>query len=44
MLQFLEVVRVEGHAFPPDDVALACDMFLLQVKSFFVYVGLLLFL
>lgn len=35
MMQFLEVVRIEGNAFPPDDVALACDMYLLQVKPFF---------
>lgn len=34
MMQFLEVVRIEGNAFPPDDVALACDMYLMQVKSF----------
>lgn len=33
-MQFLEVVRIEGNAFPPDDVALACDMYLLQVKPF----------
>ncbi|XP_020215009.1 homeobox-leucine zipper protein ATHB-14 [Cajanus cajan] len=31
--EFLEVVRIEGHAFPPDDVALACDMYLLQLCS-----------
>ncbi|KAK2423289.1 homeobox-leucine zipper protein ATHB-14 [Trifolium repens] len=30
--QFLEVVRIEGHAFSLEDVALACDMYLLQVK------------
>ena len=32
MVQFLEVVRIEGHAFSPEDVALARDMYLLQVK------------
>lgn len=32
MVQFLEVVRIEGHAYPPEDVALARDMYLLQVK------------
>lgn len=31
MLQFLEVVRIEGHAFSPEDVTLARDMYLLQV-------------
>ncbi|XP_047170827.1 homeobox-leucine zipper protein ATHB-14-like [Vigna umbellata] len=31
--EFLEVVRIEGNAFPPDDVALACDMYLLQLCS-----------
>ncbi|KAK2373423.1 Homeobox-leucine zipper family protein / lipid-binding START domain-containing protein [Trifolium repens] len=30
--EFLEVVRIEGHAFSLEDVALACDMYLLQVK------------
>ncbi|WJX93329.1 hypothetical protein P8452_74866 [Trifolium repens] len=28
--EFLEVVRIEGHAFSLEDVALACDMYLLQ--------------
>ncbi|XLS89429.1 hypothetical protein HN51_065437, partial [Arachis hypogaea] len=28
--EFLEVVRIEGHAFFPEDVALARDMYLLQ--------------
>ncbi|TXG48117.1 hypothetical protein EZV62_027411 [Acer yangbiense] len=28
--EFLEVVRLEGHAFSPEDVALARDMYLLQ--------------
>ncbi|XP_019419795.1 PREDICTED: homeobox-leucine zipper protein ATHB-14-like [Lupinus angustifolius] len=31
--EFLEVVRIEGHAFPPDDVSLARDMYLLQLCS-----------
>ncbi|RZB96560.1 Homeobox-leucine zipper protein HOX32 isoform C [Glycine soja] len=31
--EFLEVVRIEGNAFPPDDVALACDMYLMQLCS-----------
>ncbi|KAK2361732.1 Homeobox-leucine zipper family protein / lipid-binding START domain-containing protein [Trifolium repens] len=31
--QFLEVVRIEGHAFSLEDVALACDMYLLQLCS-----------
>lgn len=31
MMQFLEVVRLEGHAFSPEDVALTRDMYLLQV-------------
>lgn len=31
LLQFLEVVRIDGHAFSPEDVALARDMYLLQV-------------
>ncbi|WJX83263.1 Homeobox-leucine zipper protein ATHB-14 [Trifolium repens] len=30
--EFLEVVRIEGHAFSLEDIALACDMYLLQVK------------
>ncbi|KAG6695744.1 hypothetical protein I3843_09G111500 [Carya illinoinensis] len=30
---FLEVVRLEGHAFSPEDVALARDMYLLQLCS-----------
>ncbi|KAE9591586.1 hypothetical protein Lal_00038919 [Lupinus albus] len=29
--EFLEVVRIEGHAFPPEDVSLARDMYLLQL-------------
>ncbi|KAG2688799.1 hypothetical protein I3760_09G111400 [Carya illinoinensis] len=29
--EFLEVVRLEGHAFSPEDVALARDMYLLQL-------------
>ncbi|KAK8496277.1 hypothetical protein V6N13_130325 [Hibiscus sabdariffa] len=29
--EFLEVVRLEGHAFTPEDVALARDMYLLQL-------------
>lgn len=41
--QFLEVVRIEGHAFSPEDVALARDMYLLQVNlceclSSFLYI------
>lgn len=32
LVQFLEVVRLEGHAYSPEDVALARDMFLLQVS------------
>ncbi|GMI93202.1 ARABIDOPSIS THALIANA HOMEOBOX PROTEIN 14, PHABULOSA 1D, PHABULOSA [Hibiscus trionum] len=31
--EFLEVVRLEGHAFTPEDVALAHDMYLLQLCS-----------
>ncbi|XVF26360.1 hypothetical protein REPUB_Repub14bG0009200 [Reevesia pubescens] len=31
--EFLEVVRLEGHAFAPEDVALARDMYLLQLCS-----------
>lgn len=31
-MKFLEVVRLEGHAFSPEDVALARDMYLLQVS------------
>ncbi|XP_044507645.1 homeobox-leucine zipper protein ATHB-14-like [Mangifera indica] len=31
--EFLEVVRLEGHAFLPEDVALARDMYLLQLCS-----------
>ncbi|XP_004293989.1 PREDICTED: homeobox-leucine zipper protein ATHB-14 [Fragaria vesca subsp. vesca] len=31
--EFLEVVRLEGHAYSPEDVALARDMFLLQMCS-----------
>ncbi|XP_057972220.1 homeobox-leucine zipper protein ATHB-14-like isoform X2 [Malania oleifera] len=31
--EFLEVVRLEGHAFSPEDVALAPDMYLLQLCS-----------
>ena len=38
LVQFLEVVRLEGHAFSPEDVALARDMYLLQVSFFIVVV------
>ncbi|XP_052179852.1 homeobox-leucine zipper protein HOX32-like [Diospyros lotus] len=31
--EFLEVVRLEGHAFSPEDIALSHDMFLLQLCS-----------
>ncbi|XP_047311017.1 homeobox-leucine zipper protein ATHB-14-like [Impatiens glandulifera] len=31
--EFLEVVRLEGHAFSPDEVALSRDMYLLQLCS-----------
>ncbi|MED6135065.1 Homeobox-leucine zipper protein ATHB-14 [Stylosanthes scabra] len=31
--EFLEVVRIEGHAFSPEDVGLARDMYLLQLCS-----------
>ncbi|PON54767.1 Octamer-binding transcription factor [Parasponia andersonii] len=31
--EFLEVVRLEGHAFSPEEVALARDMYLLQLCS-----------
>ncbi|GLT35716.1 hypothetical protein SLA2020_101430 [Shorea laevis] len=31
--EFLEVVRLEGHAFTPEDVALVRDMYLLQLCS-----------
>ncbi|OMO83262.1 hypothetical protein CCACVL1_11477 [Corchorus capsularis] len=31
--EFLEVVRLEGHAFTPEDVALTRDMYLLQLCS-----------
>ncbi|KAG4956457.1 hypothetical protein JHK85_042837 [Glycine max] len=31
--EFLEVVRIEGHAFSPEDVAMARDMYLLQLCS-----------
>lgn len=31
--EFLEVIRLEGHAFAPEDVALARDMYLLQLCS-----------
>lgn len=40
--QFLEVVRLEGHAYSPEDMGLARDMYLLQVllHSFtFTYKG-----
>jgi len=33
MVQFLEVVRIEGHAFSSEDVTLARDMYLLQVMN-----------
>ncbi|XP_073029186.1 homeobox-leucine zipper protein ATHB-14-like [Primulina eburnea] len=29
--EFLEVVRIEGHAFSPEDIALSKDMYLLQL-------------
>ena len=32
MFQFLEVVRLEGHAYSPEDMGLARDMYLLQVR------------
>ncbi|OIW13909.1 hypothetical protein TanjilG_31798 [Lupinus angustifolius] len=31
--EFLEVIRLEGHVFPPDGVTLAPDMYLLQLCS-----------
>ncbi|XP_015882797.3 homeobox-leucine zipper protein ATHB-14 isoform X1 [Ziziphus jujuba] len=31
--EFMEVVRLEGHAFSPEDVALARDMYILQLCS-----------
>ncbi|CAN4081953.1 unnamed protein product [Withania somnifera] len=31
--EFLEVVRLEGHAFSPEDIALSQDMYLLQLCS-----------
>ncbi|XAR72539.1 hypothetical protein NMG60_11019217 [Bertholletia excelsa] len=31
--EFLEVVRLEGHAFSPEDIALSRDMYLLQLCS-----------
>ncbi|KAL2524403.1 Homeobox-leucine zipper protein ATHB-14 [Abeliophyllum distichum] len=31
--EFLEVVRLEGHAFSPEDIALSRDMYLLQLAS-----------
>ncbi|OWM63816.1 hypothetical protein CDL15_Pgr006078 [Punica granatum] len=31
--EFLEVVRLEGHAFSPEDMALARDMYLLQLGN-----------
>ncbi|KAK4779407.1 hypothetical protein SAY86_006935 [Trapa natans] len=31
--EFLEVVRLEGHAFSPEDMALARDMYLLQLAN-----------
>ncbi|XP_056171746.1 homeobox-leucine zipper protein ATHB-9-like [Syzygium oleosum] len=31
--EFLEVVRLEGHAFSPEDIPLAHDMYLLQLCS-----------
>lgn len=54
-MQFLEVVRLEGLAFSPEDVALAGrDMYLLQVSSlclvasfyphFFIYLLMICFL
>ncbi|XP_041991049.1 homeobox-leucine zipper protein ATHB-14-like [Salvia splendens] len=31
--EFLEVIRLEGHAFSPEDIALSRDMYLLQLCS-----------
>lgn len=39
-MKFLEVVRLEGHAFSPEDVALARDMYLLQVSLVIVLYGI----
>lgn len=36
LMQLLEVVRLEGHAFSPEDVALARDMYLLQVDAIII--------
>ena len=33
LFQFLEVVRLEGHAYSPEDMGLARDMYLLQLCS-----------
>jgi hypothetical protein len=44
LVQFLEVVRIEGHAFSLEDIALACDMYLLQVKLCACLVQLCVFL
>ena len=33
LFQFLEVVRLEGHAYSPKDMGLARDMYLLQLCS-----------
>jgi homeobox-leucine zipper protein len=47
LAQFLEVVRIEDHAFSPEDASLACDMYLLHVKlcaclvQFFVFLNFL---
>ena len=38
LLQFLEVVRLEGPAFSPEDVALAQDMYLLQVSVLILHI------
>lgn len=40
LMKFLEVVRLEGHAFSPEDVALARDMYLLQVSLVIVLYGI----
>lgn len=38
LMQFMEVVRLEGHAFSPEDVALARDMYILQVDIIIIIV------
>lgn len=40
MMQFLEVVRIEGHVFPPEDLPLAGDMYLLQVNVICLHICL----